>query len=465
MMQARFVLKRSVIVPLGLWLLLGVTAPAWANDAAAGVPGERVNPRWQERVEGLPVPATVLVQVGDTPPGGGGAMVDVLNAPFTDGGGRPGFSGSLTSGERFIWIDAAIAFLDSSVVGSTLTGAESTMGISDADGFIYSPSVDGDDAVWSHNGLVLREGVAAPGFPGGTTVTFNSRPTMLPSGAAYWVAGFDDTGGGSTQGRMVYTTPTASSGDVSVVLRSDDMVSGLAIDRPSGIGFDYQISDNGLHHIHELLMDTGSTVDDGAIYVDGALVARETLATGSGTNWDNFDVVSINDSGNYIFSGDDDGATTVDELIAYNGVIGLREGDTVDGITLISSAAVLGASLNNAGWAVHIWNRSSGQEFLFVACDASDLASSVLIAATDDDLDLDGNGSGDATLTDFEASTVIGPGLWLAEDSRVFVGVDLDFGAGDVEAIISFELPCLPPEIFTDGFESGNTSGWSSTTP
>lgn len=464
MMRFRFACRRSRSLTLGILLLVGTAGLAQAEHVRSGE--ELVNARWQERVEGLPLPVTVVLQVGDTPAGGGGEMVDTLNAPFTDSGGRVGFNGALTSGERFIWIDSGIAFLDSSVVGSTLTGAEGTMGISDADGFIYSPSVDGDDSVWSHNGLVLRENVQAPGFPAGITNTFNSRPTMLPGGAAYWISGFDDVGGGSTQGRMLYVSPTAAGGDVSVVLRSDDLVGGLAIDRPSGIGFDYQISDNGSHHIHDLLMDTGSTADDGAIYVDGSLVAREGSPNGAGANWDNFDAVSINDSGNYLFSGDDDGATTSDEFLAYDGVIGLREGDTVGGIALTSTASVLGASLNNAGWAVHAWSRSSGaDEFLFAACDASDLASSVVVAATGDEVDVDDDGMGDATLTDFGVTTVTGPGLWLAEDGRVFAEVDLDFGGGDVEAIVAFELPCAIPEIFSDGFESGNTTVWSSTTP
>ncbi len=464
-MRARSVSSLAGIWPLGLVLWLGVTGLGLAAAAAAGARRPAVNERWQERVTGLPVPVTVVLQIGDVPAGGGGEMVDLLNAPFTDGGGRVGFSGGLTSGERFIWFDSGIVFLDSSVVGSTLTGAEGTMGISDAGGFFYSPSVDGDDSVWSHNGLVLRENVQAPGFPAGTNNTFNSRPTMLPGGEAYWVSGFDDTGGPSTQGRMLYRSATASSGDVSLVLRSDDLVDGLAIDRPSGIGFDYQISDDGSHHIHELLMDTGSTVDDGAIYVDGLLVAREALPNGAGANWDNFDLVSINDSGAYLFSGDDDGAATSDEFLAYDGVITVREGDTVGGVALTSTAAVLGASINNAGWAVHLWSRASGSdELLFAACAASDLASSVLVAATGDEVDVDDDGFGDATLTDFNASTVTGPGLWLAEDSRVYAEVDLDFGAGDVEAIAGFELPCVL-DIFSDGFESGDTTAWSSTTP
>ena len=461
MVRSRSPGRRSGSWILGYLLLLGGTGPAQAGD---GVATMGVDGRWQQRVEGMPLPATVVLQVGDTPAGGGGAMVDGLNPPFTDGGGRPGFNGALTSGERFIWIDG-IVFLDSSVVGSTLTGGESTMGISDADGFIYSPSVDGDDSVWSHNGLVLRENVQAPDFPAGTNNTFNSRPTMLPGGAAYWISGFDDTGGTSTQGRMLYTSPTASAGDVTVVLRSDDMVGGLAIARPSGVGFDYQISDNGMHHIHDLLMDTGSTADDGAIYVDGALVAREGQPNGTGANWDNFDVVSIDDSGHYLFSGDDDGDPSKDEFLAYDGTIGVREGDTVGGVVLTSTAAVLGASLNNTGQAVHAWSRASAtDDFLFAACDASDLAASVLVAATGDEVDVDGDGAGDATLTDLGISTVAGPGLWLAEDGQVYARVDLDFGGGDVEAIVGFELPCVAPEIFSDGFESGDTTAWSSTT-
>lgn len=451
-MRSRLASIRRSGLPIGLLVLLGTTVPALAAEVGGG-----------ERIAGLPLPVTVVLEAGDTPAGGGGAMVDTLNAPFTDGSGRVGFNGLLSSGERFIWVDSGITFLDSSVGGSTLTGAESTMGISDTGGFIYSPSVDGNDAVWSHNGLVLRRGLQAPGFPAGTNDTFNSRPTMLPGGEAYWVAGFDDTGGTSTQGRVLYTSPTASSADVSVVLRSDDMVDGLAIDRPSGIGFDYQISDDGSHHIHDLLMDTGSTVDDGAIYVDGSLVAREGQPNGSGANWDNFDVVSINDSGHYLFSGDDDGPTASDELLAYDAVIAVREGDTVGGVTLSSTAAVQGASLNNAGWAAHLWSyNSGGAEVLFIACDASDLAASVVVAATGDEVDVDGDDIADATLTDFNASNIVGPGLWLAEDGRVYANVDLDFGAGDVQAIAGFELPCALV-IFSDGFESGDTTMWSGT--
>lgn len=394
---------------------------------------------------GAATPVAVVVMEGDTPSGGGGNAVTIVNSPFTNGDGEVGFTGAVDNGgssDSFVWFDAGIVWLNSSAVGNTLTGAEGTMGVGNSGEFVYSPSVNGDDAVWTHLGLLAVDSTAAPGFPPPTTTTFHSRPQMIPGGQAYWVSGFNESGGTTTEGRMLYTSSDGTPGGISVVLRSDDMIGGLAIDRPSGIGFDYQVSDNAAHHIHDLLMDTGSTTDDDHVYVDGAFVAREASPTGSGDNWDNFDSMSINDSGNYLFSGDTDGATTSDEFIAYDGVIALREGDTIGGVTLTSGASVQALSLDNLGRAVHSWSVSGGGEILFFAADASDLAGTSLpLLATGDSVDVDGDGIGDATVTDFNASGIIGPGLSLAEGDRVFVEVDLDFGMGDVEAIISIGLP------------------------
>jgi hypothetical protein len=391
------------------------------------------------------VPASLVVQEGDTPAGAPGP-VTALNSPFTNGNGVVGFTGS--AGENFVWYDTGITWLSSDGLPSVLTGAEGTMGVSNTGGFIYSPSVDGNDSVWTHNGLLQTDNVPAPGFPVPTMITFNSRPHMLPTGAAYWVSGISYTGGTSTEGRVLFTSSDSTPAAITPVIASDDLVGGLPIDRPSGIDFDFQISDDGAHHIHPLLLDTGSTTDDGIIYVDGAVIARETFPSGGGDNWDNFDNVSINNAGNYLFSGDTDGATTSDEFIAYNGTIQIREGDVIDGITLTTTASVSTLSLNNLGQAAYIWSHSGGTETLFFACDASDLAtSSVAVLSTGDDVDFDGGGA-DALVTDFNASSAIGPGLWLAEDGRVFVEVDLNYGAADLEAIVALDLPsCGAPDL------------------
>lgn len=404
----------------------------------------------------------ILVQ-GDIPPGETGAVVS-LNAPFTNSLGEPGFTGDLdvaNVNDRFVWADAGIVWHNEDGLPAVLAGAESTMGIGDAGQFIYSPSVDGGDAVWSHNGAVLVEGDPAPGFPGGVTNVFNSRPTMNANGRAYWVAGFNDAGGTSSLGRVLYTSGSAAAGDVQVVLRSDDLIDGLAIDRPAGIGFDYDFSEDHAHWIVDLLMDTGLTTNDGAIAVDSTLVAREGSSTGAGDNWASFDSVSINGAGHYLFSGDTDGAVATDEFIAYDGAIVLREGGIVAGQTLTSPASVVALSIDEGGSAVHLWSPASAIELLFFACDGADPGDATLILATGDGLDFDGDSVADATVLDFNASSAVGPGLELATVGPIFVSVDIDEGGGSRVAIVALRRPlCMP---FLDGFESNDTGRWSLT--
>lgn len=445
--------KRSTLVALmALATVCGVSwTPLTAEEPAATVELERLGldgplpaddpPRVAKAEARALVPATLVVREGDAPPGAPGA-VTALNSPFTNGDGEVGFTGS--AGENFVWFDTGITWLSSDAPpGTTLTGAEGTMGVGNNGEFIYSPSVNGNDGVWTHNGALLVEGTTpAPGYADPVRNTFNSRPHMIPSGASYWVAGISYTGGTSSEGRVLYTSSDSTPANITPVIACDDLVGGLPIDRPSGVGFDFQISDDGVHHIHELILDTGSTTNDDIIYVDGAIVARELSPSGGGDNWDNFGTVSINDSGNSLFSGDTDGATATDGFIAYNGTIAAREGDTLGGVTLTSTASVNALSLNNLGRAAFIWTVGGIGEVLFYACDASDLpGSTVEVLRTADQLDLDANPGADATVTDFSASTVIGPGLWLAEDGRIFVELDLDFGAGEVEAIVALDAP------------------------
>ena len=191
-------------------------------------------------------------------------------------------------------------------------------------------------------------------------------------------------------------------------------------------------------------------------------MARETESTGEGDNWDNFDLMAINNLGDYLFSGDTDGDGGSDEFIAHNATIVLREGDSAGGIDLTTVASVRGLSVNNRGEAVHLWGIGDGSERLFFACNAASLrgSGSVPLLSTGDLVDVDGDTIGDATVTDFNT---FGASFSLAEDDRVIVGVDLDYGAGDIAAIIAIDL--FPCSIFSDGFESGDTSAWSSSVP
>ncbi len=393
------------------------------------------------------VVADVVLQEGDTPAGAGGSVV-TLSTPFVDGNGLVGFRGDIVGDDLFIWYDTGLVWQNSDAVGVTLRGGEITMGVDNTGGFIYSPSTDGDDSVWTDDGLLAVENVQAPGQPAGVTSTFHSLPTMIPTGQAYWVAGLDTTGGTSTNERALYTSADGTPGTISIILKSGDMVDGLPISSgSSGITFGYDFSDDGTRHIHELVMDTGSTSNDAAIYLDGSLVARESFPSGDGDNWSNFDYMSINNNGDYMFTGDTDGPLTTDEFIAYNGTIIVREGDVIDGVLLTSDMSMRGVAINNLGQAAFVLSAFT-TEYLFFSCDASDLANTIqLVLAVGDQVDVDGGGA-DATVTDFNTSM---PGLSLADDGRIYVEVDLDYGSGDVEAVLGLDLPsCIPGIVLNE---------------
>jgi hypothetical protein len=275
-----------------------------AREVAAQMEAEGLEPPPAPRARearlrtprGVVIPVTVVVQDGDVPPGEVDP-VSQLNSPFTNALGQVGFTGGLStvSGtDNFVWLDDGIVWKNSEknsdAGGFVLAGSESTMGVSDAGDFVYSPSTDGEDSVWTSSGLLAVAGTQAPGFPAGTVSTFHSRPSMTASGRAVWASGFNESGG--------------------TMLPSDG----------------------------------------------------------------------------------------------------------------------------------------------------------VLLLATDDEVDGDGDGLADATVTDFNASGVIGPGLDLGDSGEIFVEVDLDYGAGELGAVIAFALPACPSlDVFMDGFESGDTSAWDTT--
>ena len=408
--------------------------------------------------EGITVEATLVLREGDTTPGVSG-IVSSVNQPFVNSNGDPGFTGN--ADENFVWSGAGVIWINSNGLPALLAGAEFTMGIGDLGEFVYSPSTDGSDSVWTDVGLLAIENVQAPGMPAGTNSTFHSRPTMIPNGQAFWVAGHGDgSGGASSVGRILYTSTDGTPGTINIIFRTGDIIDGQIIDA-SGIDFDYDFSDNATHHIHPLDM-VGSTTADGFLYVDGSLVAREGDPNGSGIdNWSSFDFVSINNTGDYFFSGNTDGNTSWDEFIAHNLSIVLREGDTVDGVTIEPGWTVRGAGINNLGQAIFGWG-SGSTEHLFFACDASDLQrTGQLVLSTGDEVDLDGNGTGDASVTDLPAGLL--HNFQLGDDERFFIEAELDFGGGEVEAIIGLDVDfCF---LFVDGFESGDTSEWSTTSP
>ncbi len=381
------------------------------------------------------VPGFVVAKQGDAV---SGSTISSLNTPFTDGNGVVSFVAGLADNNRIVWKGAGPIFNSSSALPDVLTGGESTMGSGNAGQFIYSPSFNGADAVYTNGGKLLADDDPIPGHPG-LFSAFNSRPQMGPDGTAYWVGGYATAVGGSTVGRMMLraTDPT-DPGTIQVLNQTGDTLDGFNIGT-TGVGFDYQFSDNAAHRIQTFILETGSTAHDDFVYVDGVMVAREDSPTGQGDDWDNFDNMSINNAGNYIFTGDTDGASGSDEFIAYNGAIVLREGATVDGRLL--GASLNGAAINDNDDMVFIWNTDLTESLFFGP--AADPSMSIALLSVGDELDLDGDTIGDWLVTDFNPSNVIGPGLDLAEDGYVYVEVDIQpiDGGASIEAVIRLVVP------------------------
>ena len=402
------------------------------------------------------VPAELVVRAGDVPLGATVAVAST-RPPFTLADGTVAFTGLLADDDAYVFIDDQVVWLNSSEMMSVLAGTESAMGATAAGGFIYSPTMDGLDSVWTHNGMLAVAGMQAPTFPVEVTSTFHSRPTMVPTGAAYWVAGLNTTGVPGTQERVLYRSATASPADIEVVLATGEMVGGLVIDSPGGIELSYHVSDAETHLVAVLLMDTGSGANDGHLFRDGMLLHQENTPNGTGDSWDNFDLVAVNDQGTYVFSGDTTGDAATDEFIAINGTIAIREGDVLDGVTLASPAAVRVLSVAESGRVAHAWSHTgSTVETLFYACDPADLGgSSLAVLSTGvDELDLDADGVGDVLVTDLNAFGNTN-GDVLTDDGSIYLEVDLDdmSGTGPLAAMVRIPVSCCGNAVIDDDEE------------
>lgn len=74
----------------------------------------------------------------------------------------------------------------------------------------------------------------------------------------------------------------------------------------------------------------------------------------AGENWGNFDFMGITESGSFMFTGDTDADSAMDEFVVLDGQIVLREGDAVaDGVF---DGSIEGAYLNENGDFACIWD-------------------------------------------------------------------------------------------------------------
>ena len=275
------------------------------------------------------------------------------------------------------------------------TSFESFFGISDAGLVSYSASgtggpVGGFDSEWLDDTPIAVEGNPIPSMPG-QYWRFASRPGVSASGEPYWVGGITNTPGGATQNRVLFYGTGAT-----VVLAGLTTPAGLpAAITNGGISFDYRFSALGNHYITPVIMQTGSSLHDDAMLMDGAglfaggdLVREQRLVPPSvgglpSENWDNFGYCGVTNTGQYFFTGDTEPATANDGFLFKNGHILYREGDALGGEVL--SGTVSAAYMNENADIAFVWPIQGGtKRALFV--------NDMLLLRQGEPVDLSGDG-------------------------------------------------------------------------
>jgi cysteine-rich repeat protein len=403
------------------------------------------------------VPGQVVLRVGDAP--SGGPLVTEIGDPFVNDGGQMGTVAALDDGDHLVLVGGSVVWLGSDAMGPLLFVTEPEMDSTAAGGFVYAPHVDMLDAVWSDAGLLAVAGDPAEGFAPPAVYAFHNRPSMTADGSIYWVAGIDLDGTGDAEIQAFYRSADGMPGGFERLLAGGDMVGFDTIDdafagSDGGIDSDYALSEDGAHRIHVLNME-GDSAGDTVLWVDDAIVLREGDPTGDGDAWGNFDLVSINAAGDWLFTGNTDGPPGTDEFLAVNGTIAVREGDMVAGVTLQTSASLRFATLDDQGRVAYAWGyqmAGSFRETLFFSCNAADVANtSVPILTTSaDSIDVDGDMVGDFTVDGMLASTDVATRA-IGGTDFIYVELELEDRKNTIQAVVEIPVICCGNGVIDPG--------------
>lgn len=284
----------------------------------------------------------------------------------------------------------------------TQTAFESFWGMSDTGEIAYSPTCategeTGLDTVWLDSTPLAVEFEPIASLPGQFFV-FASRPTCSGNGIPFWISGYTSVQGGATQARGLFkgTSPVA-------VIKTGDAIGGISeLVNANSAQFNFQVSALGTNWISGVQIAAASTTDyvvvinGTAALASGAPVREGTLVPvasgGNGTeNWQAWDMLAINEAGDWLMTGDTNGATATDAFVAKNGIIVLREGQLVGGFPTTGGHDA--ADMNEEGdWAA-LWNVNDG------AVREAIIYNGELVIKEGDPIDFDGDGTPDAGVT------------------------------------------------------------------
>ncbi|MBL9002410.1 MAG: hypothetical protein JNK25_14870 [Phycisphaerae bacterium] len=405
------------------------------------------------------VPAEVILSEGSSPSWAEGLTVSTVNTAYTSEDGKVGFLAVLSDSRRVIFFDTGPVFFST----PSQTGGEGSIGVASGGRFVYSPSIDGNDGIWGSSGYIISDGDEAPGYPG-LYISFASRPSMFGDGLFAFVGGLASTPTGSTAARVLYR---GQIGDpvLTPVYRTGDTIDGRTLRFATpGMSFNYDFSDNGQHVIH--IVDVGGATGSAAVLYNGSIIAEDgqPLPGDPDEGWENFSGVGVNNDGDTLIWGDFITASQTDNFIAVNRVPAVREGDTVDGITIPSGSTVRAASISNIGTAAYIWSFSTTNRVLFHGNIADLRGTSIKVVRIGDLLDLDGDGIGDLTVRDLPETTTTTSAMDLGDDGYLYTSITVsDIGQTATRKIIakfcpgcSTACPPCPADFNQDGGVDGS---------
>jgi hypothetical protein len=413
--------------------------------------------------------ATALIREGDEVPGQGNVN-SISNPAVSHAGGYAVTLNTLgdTTTLSHVWGDASggpgsVIFTEGTYAGYQQNSFESFHGLSDAGDPAYSAVADevpagstGLDGVWVGATPVLVEEQAVPSMPGQYSV-FGSRPGITADGHPYWVGGISTVQGGSTQNRVLFygygATPMFMGGDpVGGVPEAAQINTG-------GVDFNYRFSAYGTNWVMEVLVNSGSSLNDGVVVANGTAVTaggglmREAspvpVVVGGlpGETWDNFDYFGINESGLILVTGDTGTNVSQDEFVLLGEQIVLREGavlSTPSGDFTVNGA-IEGAYINEQGdWAATWDVDDSGlvnREALIYNGD--------LLLIEGDPVDLSGDGTvePDSLLANFTGISTLAVGDRIAGTVSIYFTADIDTegtpssSSDDTEALFRLDVP------------------------
>ncbi len=413
-------------------LLVTLLLVAASTPAAAQITNSRKHP-------------VLILQEGDRIPGSVPLPVTVLSGPVEAGGDSVGIAAVLGSGdEGALWVANHSGRETTPVLASDVGArlfypnrfgirAEPVWGGGEPSSrpfFAKARLIRGDLAVVTPTGVVQRFGAWAPGLTGKATITDVKRIQMLYTGETYWQADWQSpTGGGEALYRSApgWTQPTEP------LMRTGDPLCGGVVSRMGH----FRIAANQTHgHIVDIADDRG---DRTALVVDRSCRFSEGEPL-KGTNespfW--FWHFDVNSAGHVLFGAETDGPSHNNGVIALDGVVVMREGDTIDGVRLRSMAIPNEIRLDDRGRAVTLWAFSSADYTIFYTPDITRFDDTRALVSENTPLDLDGDGAADAQLHEFRFFDCSGPTFSLA-DTGIYIAVLLRYpGSSDLVPAVIF---------------------------